>query len=100
MPSGPEIEAASAELHRAIMGAFCKVLQASRLPPMTVMSLTAAAVGSIYKEVADEHRNNACPCGWYPNPSTNVQTLQTALTTAAHTISFSDPHIVQVAGRA
>lgn len=39
MSSNFDSEAARAELHHLIMAAFCNVLHASRLPPMTVMSL-------------------------------------------------------------
>lgn len=100
MPLGPDAEAARAELHRAIMAAFCNVLHASRLPPMTVMSFAAAAVGLIYKEIADEHRIDACPCGWQPNPRADVEALQTALAATTQTIPPSDLRAVQAAGRA
>ncbi len=100
MPPDPDTDAARDELNRAIMAAFCSVLHASRLPPMTVMSLAASAVGSIYKEIADEHRADACPCGWHPNPRTDVEVLQTALAATTQTISLSDLRVVQVAGRA
>lgn len=96
----PDNEAARAELHRSIMVAFCSVLHESRLSPMTVMSLAAAAVGSIYKEVADEHRSGACPCGWQPNPGADVEALQAALAATTKTIPLSDLRVVQVVGRA
>lgn len=101
MPSDPNTEVARAELHRSIMAAFCKVLHASKLPPMTMMSLAAGIVGSIYKEVADEHRfGDPCPCGWQPNPSVDVEALQAALAAAKETDPIPDLRIVQVAGRA
>lgn len=100
MSPDPDIDAVRAELHRAFMAAFCNVLHASRLPPMTVMSLAAATVGSIYKEIADEHRIDACPCGWQPNPRADVKALQTALAATTQTIPLSDLRVVQVVGRA
>jgi hypothetical protein len=101
MPSDPDTEAARAELHRAIMAAFCNVLHASKLPPMTVMSLAAGVVGSIYKEVADQHRyDDPCPCGWQPSPTLDVEVLQAALAEMTETDPLPDLRIVQVAGRA
>lgn len=100
MPPDPDNDAARAELHRSIMAAFCDVLHASRLPPMTVMSLAAAVIGSIYKEVADEHRGGACPCGWQPNPRADVEVLRTALAATAQAVPVSDLRVVQAAGRA
>jgi hypothetical protein len=85
----PDNEAARAELHQSIM-----------VSPMTVMRLAAAAVGSIYKEVADEHRSGACPCGWQPNPGADVEALQAALAATTKTIPLSDLRVVQVVGRA
>ncbi len=96
-----DIEAARLELHRAVMTAFCNTLHASRLPPMTVMALTAAAVGSIYREIADEHRrDDQCPCGWKPATSADVEALQSALATTADARPIADLGVVQVAGRA
>ncbi len=39
MPFNPDIEAAAAEFHRAIIVAFSNALQARRLSPMAAMSL-------------------------------------------------------------
>jgi hypothetical protein len=101
MPSGPDKEAARAELHRAIVAAFCEVMNGSGLPPMTVMSLAAATIGSIYREVADQHRpGGSCPCGWQPSPDTDVEILQAALATATETVPFPDLRTAQVLGRA
>lgn len=101
MPTDPDTEIARAELHRAIMTAFCNVLRANALPPMTVMSLAAGIVGSIYKEVADQHRyGDPCPCGWQPDSSVDVEALQTALAATMKTDPFPDLRLVQVAGRA
>jgi hypothetical protein len=83
------------------MAAFCNVLHATRLPPMTVMSLAADAVGYIYKEGANEHRaSDACPCGWQPNPRADVEALQAALATTTQTVQISDLRAVPVARRA
>ena len=63
----PNSEFAGTEMHRSIMTAFCDVLRTTGLPPMTVMGSAASALGEVYKEVADQHRSGACPCGWEPN---------------------------------
>lgn len=91
---------ARAELNAAMMAAFCKVLHASRLPPMTVMSLVAGAVGSIYKEVADEHRRDACPCGWHPAPEADMAALQSAIAASMRPMPLADLRVAEVAGRA
>lgn len=92
---------ARSDLHRSIMMAFCKVLRESRLPPMTVISLAAASVGSIYKEVADEHRcSDACPCGWQPNTRADVEALLAALAATTQSASVADLRTIRVAGRA
>jgi hypothetical protein len=94
-------EFARAELRQAVMTAFNNVLHATHLSPMAVMSLTAAAVGSVYKEVADAHcGGNACPCGWQPNRHADVEVLRAALAMTTEIFSVSDLHVVQAAGRA
>lgn len=94
-------DAARADLRQALMTAFCHVLHASRLPPMTVLSLAASAVGSIYQEVAEAHRgNDPCPCGWQPSPQADVEALRTALATTAQVFPALDLRVVQVSGSA
>lgn len=95
-----DIDAARAEIHAAMMAAFCSVLHASRLPPMTVLGMVANAAGAIYKEIADEHRREACPCGWHPHPHADVPALQAALAATAQTMPPSDLRVVRMAGRA
>lgn len=101
MLTDPEIEAARAELHRMIRTAFCRAMHTTRLPTMTLMSFAAAAIGSIYKEVADEHlRAGACPCGWQPNLSEDVEALQAALAATTEATPRSDLSTVEIVGRA
>lgn len=101
MPHDPSVEAARDELRRSFMTVFCRVLHTSRLPPKTVMALAAATVGSIYKEVADQHRGDkSCLCGWQPNPKADLKALQTALTAMTRTLQLSDLLVLQVVGRA
>lgn len=64
-----------------IMGAFCDMLHGRKLPPMLVLEHAAAALGAVYREVAEAHTGvNACPCGWHPDPLRDIATLQSALT--------------------
>src|SRR4029079_6410858 len=80
MQPDPDRESAGAEMHLSIMTAFCEVLRTTPLPPMTVVTLAASALGTIYREVADQHRpDGGCPCGWKPNLRADVEALQAAL---------------------
>ena len=93
----PDSETAGAEMHRSIMIAFCDVLRTTRLPPMTVMSLAASALGAVYKEVADQHR---CPCGWKPDLHADVEALQAALAATIQAIPSADLRAMPAVGRA
>lgn len=101
MQPDTDSEFAGAEMHRSIMTAFCDVLRATQLPPMKVMSLAASALGTVYKEVADQHRSDGgCPCGWEPNPPADVEALQAALAATTRAIPSADLRVVQAVGRA
>lgn len=103
MPLDPtdEAEGLRAELRQALMAAFCNALHHSRLSPIAVMGLTAEAVGSIYREVAEAHRGESgCPCGWQPSVEADIAALQTALERAARSVPVTDLLLVRAAGRA
>ena len=101
MQPDPDSESAGTEMHRSIMTAFCDVLRTTQLPPMTVMSLAAAALGTVYKEVADQHRSDGgCPCGWKPNLHADVGALQAALAATIQAIPPADLRAMQAVGRA
>jgi hypothetical protein len=72
-----------ADLDRALMTAFCRALETSHLPPVVVMRVMAEALGSVYRQVADAHQNQQCPCGWQPAASRDISLLQSALKAAA-----------------
>jgi hypothetical protein len=92
-------DAARAEMRQAILCAFCRIMQTTRLRPMTVLGLAATAVGMIYKEIATAHRHIAtCPCGWEPQAEADVARLQTAVAAAAH--PAADLRWLKIAGRA
>lgn len=96
-----DTEAARDALRRIVMTAFCNTLHDSQLPPMTVMRLAAEALGSIYREISDAHRNEeACPCGWRPSPEQDIETLIRALAQMARPAPVTDLRLVEAAGRA
>jgi hypothetical protein len=101
MQPDPDSESPSAEMHRSIMTAFCDVLRATQLSPMTVMSLAASALGTVYREVADQHRSDGgCPCGWEPNLRADVEALQAALAATTQAAPSVDLRVMQAVGRA
>jgi hypothetical protein len=94
-------DAARADLRQALMTAFCHILHASQLPPMTVLSLAASAVGSIYQEVRrGTSRQRSMSLRVVPSPQADVEALQTALAMTARAFPAHDLRVVQVSGRA
>lgn len=92
---------ARAELRQLVMNAFCGILHESRLSPQAVLELTAEAIGSVYREVADAHLGDiSCPCGWHPEPAADIAALQAVLAQAALPRPGIDLAQVEVAGRA
>jgi hypothetical protein len=68
---------------------------------MTVMSLDASALGTVYREVADQHRSDGgCPCGWSPNLRADVEVLQAALAATTQAVPPADLRVMQAVGRA
>ena len=101
MQPDPDSESAGAEMHRSIMMAFCDVLRTTRLPPMTVMSLAASALGAVYKEVAEQHGSDGgCPCGWRPDLRADIEALQSALAATTQAIPSVDLRAMHAVGRA
>ena len=99
MSSDFDTRTVQAEMRRSIVAAFCKAINEGGFPPMTVMGLAATAIGSIYREVADQHRSGgSCPCGWQPDPDADLELLQAALAIAMQASSLPDLRVVQVAG--
>jgi hypothetical protein len=76
-------EAIQADLDRALTTAFCRVLDMSHETPMAVLTVMAGAIGSIYRQVADTHQGQQCPCGWQPALPSDIESLQSALKAAA-----------------
>lgn len=91
---------AQAYLHQAMMTTFCRVMDSSRLPPVVVMRLLAAALGSTYREVAAAHQDGRCPCGWCPLPAIDIETLRSSLEDAASPKRIDDLQSMEAVGRA
>ena len=83
LPEGAD-EGDVAAMREVILDAFCYLLHSRKLEPMTVLSLAAMAVGSVYKEVAGAHLGpDRCRCGWDPSLLADISGLQAALAEAA-----------------
>lgn len=89
-----------ADLDRALMVAFCRALESSPLPPMTVLSAMAEAFGSVYRQVADTHDRGECSCGWKPSPTQDLAQLESIFRKAAMLAQPQKLSTMQVAGRA
>jgi hypothetical protein len=87
-------------LDQAIMTTFCRVLDTSRLPPVTVLRMIATAIGATYRDVAAAHHDGQCPCGWCPVLALDVETLVSSLEDAIAPKRVDDLHAMVVAGRA
>ena len=92
----------SAQIHldQMVMTSFCRVLDASRLSPTRVMQMIAAALGRTYREVASAHLDGQCPCGWCPQPETDIELLRASLGEAAAPQRPKGLATMLIAGRA
>ncbi len=88
------------DLEQTLMTAFCRSLDGSRLPPMTVMRMMAEALGSVYRQVAAAHRNQACPCGWQPSLQSDVESLRATVGAAAEARPMANLDRMQTLGQA
>ena len=88
------------ELQQTLMTTFCRTLDGSRLPPMTVLRMMAEALGGVYRQAAAAHLGQPCPCGWRPSVEADVVTLRTAIGEAAAPRPASDLTWMEAAGRA
>jgi hypothetical protein len=87
-------------LDQLVMTNFCRVLDASRLPPAQVMQMIAAALGRTYREVASAHLDGQCPCGWCPLPEIDIEMLRASLEEAAAPKRPEGLETMAIAGRA
>ena len=99
--SAESLETARADIREAVMTAFCAALHDTRLPPLALLELAAAAVGSVYREVADAHcGDQPCPCGWHPRLLEDLEALQAAMALSAVPALQPDLASMVVLGRA
>ncbi|PLP56682.1 hypothetical protein CYK37_24945 [Mesorhizobium loti] len=92
---------AEAHIRTTVMNEICEVMHRAGLPPMAVMRLVARSIGTIYREMADAHSGvDACPCGWQPNPKTDMEILSSALLAACERRRTADLRLMPIAGRA
>lgn len=91
---------AQAYFDQMVMTSFCRVLDASRLPPTQVMQMIAAALGRTYREVASAHLDGQCPCGWCPLPEIDIEMLRASLEEAAAPKRPDGLESMAIAGRA
>lgn len=92
---------AEAYIRATIVTELCEVMHRTNLPPMTVLRLAARSVGTIYREMAEAHSGiDPCPCGWRPQPATDVEVLGMALMTACEGQWSTDVRHMRPAGSA
>ena len=89
-----------ADLDRVLMMAFGRALDASGLMPMAVMNVMASAFGALYRQVAEQHQNQPCPCGWQPISEQDIELLKSALEAAAKWEPADKLLMMPVQGRA
>lgn len=81
-------DAAFAAVRATLLASYSGTLASSRMSPFEALECLAAALGSIYREVADAHIDpQGCRCGWMPYEGRDVIALQQAI--AAHA-AFED----------
>lgn len=92
---------ARSDFHQTIMSSLNRVLQGTELPTLTALALAAEAVGTVYREMAEAHRNDPdCPCGWRPDPETDIEIMQRAMERVTYVAAKPDLVSMQPAGKA
>ena len=78
--SSNDRSASYAAIRAAMLSAYAGTLASTRLSPLEVLECLAAAVGSIYREVADSHLDpQGCGCGWQPSEMLDILALEQAI---------------------
>lgn len=82
--SSTDCDATFVAVRAALLASYSGALASTRLTPLAALEYIAAALGSIYREVADCHLDpNGCPCGWQPSDILDLAALERALATNA-----------------
>jgi len=75
-----ERAATFAAVRAALMASYSGALASTRMSPLEALECMAAALGSIYREVADAHIDpQGCRCGWQPHDMLDMVALEQAL---------------------
>lgn len=78
--SSHDRNAAFTAVRAALMASYAGSLAASHMSPIEALECMAAALGTIYREVADPHLDPAgCGCGWRPNELLDIVALEQAI---------------------
>ncbi|MEW6643400.1 MAG: hypothetical protein AB1586_23030 [Pseudomonadota bacterium] len=88
------------DLEQSLLTTFCRTLDGSRLPPMTVLRTMAEALGAVYRHAATAHLSQPCPCGWAPTLEADVAALRAAISDAAKPCSAGELVWMEAVGRA
>jgi len=88
-------------IERALTQAFWRGLSEHPMEPMVALEAAAATVGALYRQVAAGHRGpNGCPCGWEPEPDSDLIVLEATLAAALLGPPKPDLARMPAAGRA
>ena len=69
-----------AAVRAALLASYSGALASTHMSPLEALECMAAALGSIYREVADAHIDpHGCPCGWQPHAVLDMVALEQAL---------------------
>ena len=67
-------------IRAAMLASYAGTLASTRMSPIEALECMAAALGSIYREVADSHLDpNGCRCGWVPAELHDIVALEQAI---------------------
>lgn len=69
-----------AAVRAALMASYSGTLASTRMSPIETLECMAAALGSLYREVADAHIDpHGCQCGWQPHAVLDMVALEQAM---------------------
>jgi len=78
--SSTDRDATFVAVRAALMASYAGALASPRMSPLEALECMAAALGSIYREVADSHLDpHGCPCGWQPHDILDLAALEQAM---------------------
>ncbi|UJW85392.1 hypothetical protein [Devosia sp. SL43] len=78
-------------IRAALLASYSGTLASTRMSPIEALECMAAALGSIYREVADAHLDpHGCRCGWVPSEMLDIVALEQAIAANAATDEVGD----------